>query len=78
LDEGTHEVLGVLLEDVVDLVQYGVDVVRQLVLALLEVLRSLRLLRLLLGLLSGTRGFLLPAAGVLGRHIPHPARFALT
>ena len=45
-------------------------------LALLEVLGSLRVLRLLLDLLGGARGLLLPAAGVLGRHNPHPAQFA--
>src|SRR5690606_27674165 len=48
----------------------------QLFLTLLEVLGSLRLRRLLLDLLAGPGGLLLSAAGVLGRHHPHPARFA--
>ena len=37
-----HEVLGVLLKDVIDLVQDGVHVVRERLLALLEVLGDLR------------------------------------
>src|SRR5579884_2744038 len=74
LDEAAHEVLGVGLEDLVDLVQDGVDVVVQLVLALLEVRGLARLSLDLLDVLRGAVRPLLAAAGVLGRHVPHPAR----
>src|SRR6202050_525068 len=59
------ELLGVLLEHLVDLVQDRVDVVGELVLALLDVLGSLR--RGVLFLLAAPLNLTL-AAGVLCRH----------
>src|SRR5690606_36813090 len=71
LDVAAHELLGVLLEHLVDLVQNGVDIVRELLLALLDVRRRGRLGLLDLGL---TPPCLLLAAGVLSSHALPPSR----
>jgi hypothetical protein len=63
---GPDELLGVLLEHLVDLVQNRVDVVSELVLALLDVLGPLRRAVLLLLAAAGSR--LTLSAGVLCRH----------
>src|SRR5262249_31178940 len=65
LDVGPDELLGVLLQDLVDLVQDRVHVVGQLLLALLDLLARLRVA--FLGLLAAP-GSLPLAAGVLCRH----------
>src|ERR1700750_1511562 len=65
LHVGPDELLGVLLEHLVDLVEDGVHVVGQLLLALLDVTRRLRLGPL--GFL-GAPGSLPLATGVLCRH----------
>src|SRR5712692_9248768 len=61
------ELLGVLLEHLVDLVEYRVDVIGQLLTALLALLGAL-LERLLLLLLLATPCGMPLASGVLGRH----------
>src|SRR6266516_3692547 len=69
LDVGPDELLGVLLQHLVDLVQDRVHVVGQLLLALLDLLARLR--AALLGVLA-TPGSLPLAAGVLCRHAVKP------
>src|ERR1700735_4971343 len=64
LDIGADELLGVLLEHLVDLVQNRIDVVGELVLAFLDVLGCLR--RGVLLLLGSPRSLTLPS-GVLCR-----------
>src|SRR6202042_295702 len=62
---GPYDILGVLLEHLVDLVENRVHVVGELLLPLLDVARCLRLR--LLGLLAALRGLSLTAS-VLRRH----------
>src|SRR5215467_956980 len=73
LDIGPDELLGVLLQHLVDLVEDRVNVVGQLLLALLDFPAGL--LGVFLGLLA-TPGGLPLAAGVLGSHTEPPRRGA--
>src|SRR5579871_4337345 len=67
LDVRAHELLGVLLEHLVDLVEDRVDVVGELLVPLLDLLGGRGLV--LLGLLGTPRRLPL-APGVLRRHLP--------